>query len=336
MKNSTLYLLTIGIWGSTFFAIEFQLGSVPPILSVVYRYALASAILFAWCRWRGIRLRYPLRAHGWFALLGGLLFGLNYVLAYSAQVYLSSALTAITFATVLWMNVVNARLFFGTPFGRDTLIGAAFGVFGVILLFAPRVGALSLNDGIFVGTLLSIGGAFTASLGNIASQGAQRHGLGVVPSNAWGMLYGAVLTAGLAAVQGHTPTFEWSVGYVVSLLYLAVFGSTVAFGAYLTLVGRIGAERAGYALVAAPVIALMLSTLFEGLQVSVTLIVGAALVLLGNILVLGRYASSKSPAKAPPSHLRDDGASDSSALGLRRPASGPGPVWTPRSSNSRT
>ena len=335
MKSSTLYLLTIGIWGSTFFAIEFQLGSVPPILSVVYRYILASAILFAWCGWRGVRLRYPLRAHRWFALLGALLFGFNYVLAYSAQVYLSSALTAITFATVLGMNVVNARIFFGTPFSRETLMGAAFGIVGVILLFAPRVGAISLNDGIFLGTVLSIGGAFTASLGNMASQGAQRDKLGVVPANAWGMLYGAVFTTGLAALQGYTPTFDWSIPYLVSLLYLAIFGSIVAFGAYLTLVGRMGAERAGYALVAAPVIALLLSMLFEGLEVNATLILGVGLVLAGNLLVLRRRRIPEprpSPAVAP---RAASAAAAPAGLGLALDAAAPSPAWASRPSHPR-
>lgn len=314
MKNSTLYLATIAIWGSTWFAIEFQLGSVPPILSVVYRYALASALLFVWCRARSIRLRYPLSSHRWFVLLGAALFGLNYVLAYSAQVHISSALTAITFATILWMNVINARLFFRTPIAPATIAGAVLGMAGVALLFAPQVDSVSLDDGVFLGTVLSVSGAFVASLGNMASQGAQRSGLAVVPANAWGMFYGALLTAALALVQGQRPAFEWSVAYVGSLLYLAVFGSILAFGAYLTLLGRIGAERAGYAVVAAPVVALLLSSLFEGLELTPAILLGTALVLAGNLFVLRtqgersrrRSAQSSRPASTMKSLFAPD------------------------------
>ena len=286
MKNHTLYLATIAIWGSTWFAIEFQLGSVPPIVSVVYRYALASALLFAWCLVRRIRLRYPLRAHAWFALLGSSLFGLNYVLSYSAQLHISSALTAIAFATILWMNVFHARLFFRTPVAPATLIGAMLGMAGVVTLFVPQIDSLSLRDGVVLGTALALSGAFVASLGNMVSQGAQRSGLGVLPANAWGMFYGALSTGVLALLQGHSPSFEWTTGYVGSLLYLAVFGSIFAFGAYLTLLGRIGAERAGYAVVAAPVVALLLSTLFEGLALTPSVLLGTTLVLSGNLFVL--------------------------------------------------
>ena len=300
MKNHTLYLATIAIWGSTWFAIEFQLGSVPPILSVVYRYVLASALLFAWCRLRRVRLHYPLRAHGWFAVLGASLFGINYVLAYSAQLHISSALTAITFATILWMNVLNARLFFRTPITAATLVGAVLGISGVAILFAPQVTSLSLDDGVFLGTVLSIGGAFVASLGNMVSQGAQKSGLAVLPANAWGMFYGAVITGMLALAQGHTPTFEWSLPYVGSLLYLSVFGSILAFGAYLTLLGRIGAERAGYAVVAAPVIALLLSSLFEGLALTPSVLVGTTLVLTGNLVVLWKRRPPLSVAPSVP------------------------------------
>jgi drug/metabolite transporter (DMT)-like permease len=118
------------------------------------------------------------------------------------------------------------------------------------------------------------------------SQGAQQRALPVLQSNAWGMLYGALLTAIISVFRGHEFTLDATFTYIVSLLYLAIFGSVVAFGAYLTLLGRIGAHKAGYASVMFPVVALILSMLFEGLRLDVTIVLGAALVLLGNLLVL--------------------------------------------------
>ena len=113
MSNALLYVITVLVWGSTWLAIEFQLGVVEPEVSIVYRYASASLLLFAWSRIRGLRLAFRLREHGTFFLLGMLLFGLNYILAYRAQIYISSALTAIAFSTMVWMNIINARVFFG-------------------------------------------------------------------------------------------------------------------------------------------------------------------------------------------------------------------------------
>ena len=249
---------------------------------------------------RRLPLRFGLRAHGWFALLGLLLFGLNYIVAYRAQLYITSALTAITFSTVLWMNILNARIFFGVRPDRKTLFGAALGILGIGTLFAPQVNSLSLTDGVVFGALLSMSGAFIASLGNMVSQAAQKEDLPVIQSNAWGMLYGAFFTTILVFAQGHEFTIDLELPYLLSLTYLIVFGSIVAFGAYLTLLGRIGAHRAGYAMVAFPVVALVLSVVFEGLVIEGTTLAGVALVLLGNVFVLrsGRSAAPQTSSSA--------------------------------------
>ncbi|MEK6249255.1 MAG: EamA family transporter, partial [Planctomycetales bacterium] len=152
--------------------------------------------------------------------------------------------------------------------------------------FGPQVAEVSLSDSIVYGSLLARIGALLASFGNLASQAAQKLKLPVVQSNAWSMLYGGLLTGLVALVQGHSFTFDPSPGYILSLAYLTVFGSVIAFGAYLTLLGRIGAHRAGYATVMFPVVALLLSMLFEDLRLDLTMLLGIALVLTGNLLVL--------------------------------------------------
>lgn len=293
MSNALLYLITVLVWGSTWLAIEFQLGVVEPEVSIVYRYAGASLLLFGWSRIRGLRLAFSWRDHGWFLLLGLLLFGVNYVLAYRAQIYISSALTAIAFSTLLWMNIINARIFFGVRAGRRVLFGALLGMAGIFTLFAPQIGEMTFSDTVFYGSFLAVMGALVASFGNMVSQGAQRARLPIIQSNAWGMFYGALITAAIAISKGHEFIFDWSAGYLGSLLYLTVFGSIVAFGAYLTLLGRIGAHKAGYALVMFPVVALILSTIFEGLEIDATIVVGTLLVLAGNLFVL----DTKSPVR---------------------------------------
>ena len=286
MSNVALYVLTVLIWGSTWFAIEFQLGVVPPEVSLVYRYGLAAALLFAWCLLRGLRLRFSLRDHLWFVLLGLLLFGINYIFAYRAQLHLSSALTAIVFSTMVWMNIINARVFFGTRPGTRIVLGAITGVIGIAVLFAPQIGELSFDDAIFLGSSLAVLSSLVASFGNMASQAAQRAGLPVVQANAWGMFYGALAMTAIALYNDQPFVFDVSPGYIVSLAYLTVFGSIVAFGAYLTLLGRIGAHKAGYAMVMFPVVALLLSILFEGLALDAHIIIGTLLVLAGNLFVL--------------------------------------------------
>ena len=286
MNNAALYVLTVLIWGSTWFAIEFQLGVVAPEVSVVYRYGLAALLLFAWSRIRGLSLRFSPQSHAWFVLIGLLLFGLNYIVAYWAQVYISSALTAIAFSSMVWMNIINARLFFGVRAGRGVLFGALLGLIGMFYLFAPQISEISFTDTIFFGSLLAVLSALIASFGNMVSQATQKAKLPVIQTNAWGMFYGSLLSAGIALFNGREFNFDWSIGYVGSLAYLTIFGSIVAFGAYLTLLGRIGAHKAGYAMVMFPVVALILSTLFEGLEIDGTTITGTLFVLAGNLFVL--------------------------------------------------
>jgi drug/metabolite transporter (DMT)-like permease len=288
LSNTFLYVVTVLIWGSTWLAIEYQLGVVAPEVSIVYRYALAATMLFLYCKIKGLPLLFNVRYHIWFALLGLFLFCLNYVMAYHAQIYITSALAAITFSMMIWINIVLSRIFFGTRAGKRVLFGALLGIVGILVLFVPRIENLSLNDDVLYGSFLALLGATMASFGNMVSQGAQKRALPVMQSNAWSMLYGAGLTAAIALYQGQTFNFDATFTYIASLGYLALFGSVIAFWAYLTLLGRIGAHKAGYATVMFPVVALFLSTLFEGLRLDLPIVLGTILVLIGNVFVLER------------------------------------------------
>lgn len=288
MNNTILYAITVLVWGSTWLAIEYQLGVVEPEVSIFYRYVLASALLFLWCKYRKLSLLFKVKTHAWFALLGLFLFCLNYILTYRAQVHITSALAAIIFSSMLWMNIGLARVLFGVRSSGRVLLGTVLGIAGIAVIFAPEVEAVTITDGVFFGMVLALGGALSASCGNMVSQGAQKRALPVVQSNAWGMFYGALITGSVAVASGHEFNFDGTFTYIASLAYLALFGSVIAFGAYLTLLGRIGAHKAGYATVMFPVVALLLSSAFEGLRLDASILGGTTLVLLGNLLVLNR------------------------------------------------
>jgi len=288
MSNLSLYLASVLIWGSTWLAITFQYGSVAPEVSVAYRFWLAALLLMGWCVARGMKLRFTLREHAWLALQGSLLFGLNYVCVYLAEQRIPSGLMATIFSLMVLLNLVGARIAFGTPLAMKALVGAALGVTGVAFICLPGAGLRAGGSGMAGGLGLAVLGTVAASFSNLISQRNQRQGLPVVQSNAFGMLYGAALVTVYCLLQGRPFAFDPTWRYLGSLAYLAVFGSVLAFGAYLTLVGRIGSGRAGYAMVAIPLVALLLSTVFEGLAWHPSLILGVALCLGGNFLVLPR------------------------------------------------
>lgn len=293
MNNLGLYLASVLIWGSTWLAITFQLGRVPAEVSVVWRFALASAILFGWCAVRRLRLAYSWREHRWIALQGALLFGVNYVLVYFAEEQISSGLVALIFSMMVFMNIAATRVFFGTPIRRATIVGALLGYGGVALVLLPEIGHDAGRGSVLLGVVFAVASTVSASLGNIVAARNQRHGLPVIQANAFGMLYGAGLVGLYAAVVGRPFVFEWTGAYVGSLAYLALFGSVLAFGAYLTLVGRIGADRAGYTTAAVPIVAIMLSTAFEGLRWHVATFAGVALSVAGTVLVLRSKAAKR-------------------------------------------
>ena len=146
---------------------------------------------------------------------------------------------------------------------------------------------MSFSDSTLVGVAFCLSGALMASFGNMVSHRAQGKGMPVLQANAWGMFYGTLITALVAWRRGLAFNFEYTFEYVSSLIYLAVFGSIVAFGTYLKLMGRIGPAKAGYAVVMFPVVAFILSVMFEGLAIETHIVMGVVLVLLGNLVILG-------------------------------------------------
>ena len=292
LNTLNLYTVTVLIWGSTWLAIHYQLGLVPPIVSIVWRFVLASAILFAYARLKGMRLKFGPKEHAWIALQGLLLVGLNYIGAYTAEIYLPSGLVAVAFSLVVFFNIAGMHMFFGAPVNLIRWLAAALGVLGVALLFSPEFADVSRSTAL-LGLGIAVAGTLSASLGSIVALRNQRHGLQVVPLNAWSMFYGMIFMALLAAVTGNAFVFDASFAYIASLLYLAIPGSVIAFGTFLTVLSRIGADRAGYVSVLIPVVALILSTLFEHLEWQPPMFLGLALCLFGNFLMLKR---GKSPA----------------------------------------
>ena len=300
MQSAAFYILTSLIWGSTWLVITFQLGVVAAEASIVYRFALAALLLLVYTLARRLPMRFTPRQHAFIALQGTFLFSLNYILVYLAEQNLTSGLVAIVFSMLILSNVVLGAVFLRNPIRPRVVLGGVIGVAGLALVFGPELAGFAQGGGWRLGLLLSAAAVLSASVGNILSARNQRAGLPVVQTNAYGMAYGAAMTLVIAVVRGVPFTFDPSPSYILSLLYLAVFGSVIAFGTYLTLIGRMGVDRAAYIGVIFPLVALLLSMLFEGLNLGAVGLVGVALVAAGNVLVLNRRrpAPARNPGEA--------------------------------------
>ncbi|MBB1607725.1 MULTISPECIES: DMT family transporter [Pseudomonas] len=283
--NLSLYLLTVLIWGTTWIAIKLQVGEVAIALSIAYRFALAALVLFA-ILLLSRRLQ-PLGRRGQALCLaqGLCLFCVNFLCFYTASQWIPSGLIAVVFSTATLWNALNARIFFGQRIAPNVAGGGALGLLGLALLFWPELTGHAASRETFYGLGLALLGTLCFSAGNLLSSLQQKAGLRPLSTNAWGMLYGALILLAICLVQGVPFTFDGSARYVGSLLYLAIPGSVIGFTAYLTLVGRMGPERAAYCTVLFPVVALNVSAFMEGYQWSAPALAGLALVMAGNVLV---------------------------------------------------
>ncbi len=287
-QNALLYVVTVLIWGSSWLAIKYQLGSVDPMVSVAYRFMLASALSWLYCRFSGRLMRYSLRDHGFMFLQGASLFALNYWLFYLSELTLTSGLAAVIFSTIVVMNMMNGVLFLKNRLELRVVLGAGIGLFGIIVVFWPEVTDFESGSENLFAVSLAVLATLLASLGNIASARNQRKGIPVVQANTFGMTYGALLMLVLSWATGREFTFEVTLPYVSSLVFLSVFASIIAFWTYLTLLGRVGVERAAYATLFFPLVALGFSTVFEDYQWTASAGIGILLILAGNLLILKR------------------------------------------------
>src|SRR6267142_1267206 len=200
MSNLNLYVITVAIWGSTWLAITFQLGVVPPSVSVVWRFALSALILLGYALWKHLPLRFSPRDHFWMALQGLLLFGINYVLTYFSEQYLVSGLVAVIFSLMIFLNIVGMRVFFGRPINPIGFLAATLGVVGVGLVFWPELSRFSLARSELIGALFAAVAMTIASFGSMVATHNQR--MPVVQVNGFAMMYGAGFVALYAASAG--------------------------------------------------------------------------------------------------------------------------------------
>ena len=292
MGNFILFISTLICWSPTWYLIKFQFGVVDPLISIFYRFFLASIIVFLFLIIFKKKLIFNLNRHLWFLILGVTLFSLNYIFFYLANTYLISGIVTIAFSTILIMNIVGERIFFKVKSSKQTLFAAGFGIIGVLIIFQNELLNFKFEDTSHIGIILSFIATFWASAGNLVHQKNFKDQVPFVQSIAYGMLYGALFTLIVAKFRGAELLFDYSFSYISSLLYLTTIGSVIAFYLYLKLLESVGSARASYIGVIMPMIALIISTIFEGLQWTNNLIFGLPVLIFGCVLILNQKSKN--------------------------------------------
>jgi drug/metabolite transporter (DMT)-like permease len=288
MNNFLLFIITLICWSPTWYVIKFQLGYVDPLVSVFYRFFIAAIIIFIYLIYKKKNLKFSLNHHIWFLLFGICLYSLNYVFFYLSNTYLISAFPAIVFSTIIIMNILGDSFYFKKKPSLKTLIGSTIGMIGIAIIFNDEIFNFTLSNGRHVGLFLALLGTFFASTGNMVHQRNLNNNLASMPSIAYSMLYGSLVTLLITQIKGTELLFDYSFSYIASLAYLSIIGSIFAFIFYLKLLEKVGAGRAGYVGALMPVLALLISTVFENLEWQTDLIVGLPILLIGAVLVINQ------------------------------------------------
>lgn len=288
MNNPTLFSLCCLIWGSTWIAITYQIGHTSETFAIALRYLLASACLGAYCLVKKLPLNLPLHVHVKMAAVGLFLYSLNYTLLYLAQAHIISALLALMSSCIIYINVVLRRWWLKEPIRKEVVIGATFGLGGIICLFVPEFSKVSMNAALATGLGIAFVSFLCASIGNVISERILTAGTPVIQMNFYAMTYAMVLLFVTSLLLPGELTIPTSSSFYWSLLYLALFGSVFAFGAYMKLLKQMGADKAAYVVLVYPMVALVISTFFEGYQWSLLSVIGVVIVLIGNAIAMGK------------------------------------------------
>ncbi|HEY0819227.1 MAG TPA: DMT family transporter [Rhizobacter sp.] len=283
---SLLFTVCVLVWSTTWYAITFQIGDSTPEFGVALRFMLAGTCVLAWRAARGERLTFPPRAHAWFALQGLFLYGVSYICVYHAERYLPSGVVAVGYSASPLAGGIGAAWLFGSPLTRRFLLGGVLGLAGVALIFWPEFGKARTGGNTSLGAVFTVGSVLLSTVGSLLASRNGARGLTMWPSLGFGMLYGGAAVLLIALASGQSLVWPTAPSWWAALLYLALAGSVLSFACYLTLLERLGAGPAGTIGVMTPILALVVSTLFENYRPDLLAGAGVLLAVIGNVLIL--------------------------------------------------
>lgn len=292
------FLLVTLIWGSTWIVIKDQLGTVPPVWSVSYRFILASATMFVLAILTGASLRIGAQGHKLAAVIALFQFAINFNGVYAAEQYVTSGLVAVVFALLVVPNAVFARIYFGERITPGFAAGSMVALIGATSLFVQEVRTTSVPPlSVIAGIALTLVAVLGASIANVMQLAPAVRARPISVMLAWAMLYGAIIDGVFAWWVAGPPVIETRVGYWLGLIYLSVFASALAFFLYYRVIRAVGPARAAYSSVLVPIIAMTFSTLFEDYRWAPLAVAGGVMVLAGLIIAL-RSRPPRAPAPA--------------------------------------
>ncbi len=291
------FLLTGMIWGSTWWVITDQIDGVAPSWSVAIRFAVATPAMFLVAKLMGKSLRIGKAGQMLALAVGVAQFCGNFNFVYRSELHLTSGIVAVMFTMLIVANAGLGWLVLGQRITRNFVLGTCVAMSGIALLLWHEAGLNPLGGSIPLGIFWAVIGILAASIANVIQANETGRALPMVSLLAWAMLYGTIADFVLAWVTAGPPVLPTRASFWLGIGWLALAGSVVTFPLHYTLVREIGAGRAAYNGIVVVIVAMLLSTLFEGYRWNVLTVSGAVLAVIGLVIALrAREAPSKQTA----------------------------------------
>jgi drug/metabolite transporter (DMT)-like permease len=281
------FIIVSLIWGSTWLVIRDQLSVVPASWSVTYRFAVACIGMFILALVMRLPLRLDRRGFLWTMLLGAMQFALNFNFVYQAEHHITSGLVAVIFALLIIPNALLAKWWMGRAIGRPFIIGSMIASAGVALLMLQEYRAAPVGGtAVLIGTSLTLIAVMCASVSNVLQVLPNIARFPTITILAWSMLWGTLFDAAWSLITHGPPVIDMRPSYLGGVLYLGIVGSVITFPLYFRLIREIGPGKAAYTGVVIPIVAMLLSSLFEGYVWTPLAIGGAVLATIGLIIAM--------------------------------------------------
>lgn len=288
-SNTSYFLICAIIWGLTWIAIKYQLPYVDSSAAVFYRFIVSSCVMFITCYFTKISLlKFSRAQHFRFASQGLFIFCINYLLTYWATSMATSALIALAFTSIIFLNMFGARLFLNIPFEKKVVVGGILCLIGMACISWNEYLNIGLHPSSLWGFLIGLLGTASASAGNLVSYLNKKDNVPISANNSWAMLYGSGFSLFACLILGKSLHVDVTAPFVISFFYLSIFGTVISFWAYFKLIENIGPAKAAFTSIASPIIALIVSTFVEDLTWSLYLALGATFCIMGNLVALLR------------------------------------------------
>ncbi len=278
-----LYAIVLFGWSTSWLPLKGQIGSVDPEISILWRFIIALIICFIIAKLQKLNLKFPLEIHFKMALMGFFMFSTNFTLFYYASEHVASGLLAVVWSMTSIINIFMVAIITKSKPNFFQLLASAIGLFGITLIFIPelKVSELALES-----LIMCVIGTVSFSFGNLVSRSLQNANVPVISANSFGILYGCFVLIIYALILDHPFKISFETTYLAGLLWLSVISTVLTFTCYLTLLGRIGPGRVGYATIVFPIFALIISTIFENYIWTPLAFVGVSLVIIGNLIMV--------------------------------------------------